>query len=110
MRKSIKSQMTMLFNKKLTLMVFIGLILLILYRFLCHVYEYEGVSTAVLINPTRMLLLSADEADAGTMSFYFLQLLPILVVLPVGFSYYDDKKSREKIYLVSKLGKKLFFR
>lgn len=109
MLKSIKTQILILLNKRLTIAVFVGMILLILYRFIGHVYEFEGVSAATLISPTRLLLLSADEHEVGTISFYFLQILPIIFVLPVGFSYYDDVKSRENIYFVSKLGKINYF-
>lgn len=106
---SIRSQFRVVIEKRWAVGVILLMFTLVLINFFSNVFKYQGTDVQAMINPMRLLFLSSESMDPGTLSFYFLQLFPLLVILPVGFSYADDKNSREEIYLVSRVGKKKYF-
>lgn len=106
---SVRAQFRIIIEKRWAVGVMILMFVLVLINFFSNVFKYQGTDIQAMINPMRLLFLSSESMEPGTLSFYFLQLFPLLVILPVGFSYADDKNSREEIYLVSRIGKKKYF-
>lgn len=109
MLNSIHTQIKIILEKKIAIVVFFTLMLMVLANYFENIKLYHGQDTNVLIHPMRMLMLSADEYDTSSLKFVFLQFYPILVILPAGFSYVTDVFNRTDIYLISRYGKKKYF-
>lgn len=108
MIKSIRSQIQIIVEKKFAVIIFVVILLLVIYNFLSNVFKYKGTLTPLMINPMRLLFISGDSLDPGTISFYFMQLFPLLVTIPAGYIYADEHNSKEEIYISSKLNYKKY--
>jgi hypothetical protein len=90
--------------------VFVALCILFLFVFLnffSNVYKYNGKDIIDMYFPMKLLLLSDIS---GALSFYFFQYFPLLVILPAGFSYLNDRDSREIYYIQSRVGIKAYYK
>lgn len=79
----------------------------VLVNFVTNVLTYQGSDMLFMLQPMQMLLLS-DES--GIPSFVFIQLYPLLVALPAGFTLVNDFHSQETILQISRSGQKSYFR
>lgn len=109
MKSSVKSQIRILMEKKITIFMFLAMIAIVLINYFQNVNAYANTAINFMMNPMRLLLLSADAYEAGSLKFIFLQFYPFLVILPAGFSYALDKNSKMEIYLKGRLGGKNYF-
>lgn len=100
------SQVKLLMRKRAAWISFTVILLFVLINYMIHVFEFQGYDVLDMYHPVRLLLLAEDSGSTG---FYFMQLYPILVVLPAGFAFADDKASAEMVFLIAKVGKVRYY-
>ena len=106
MRKGkLYSKASYMYHKK-TIFSCLLLWFFVIANFFTNVWKYKGYDVTGLINPVRMLLLSSES---GGWHFYFMQLYPILVVLPAGFSLWNDFVCGNHILQITRCGKKSYY-
>lgn len=76
------------------------LIILVLVNFTDNIMHYWGMDYMQLHDGVKLLLLS-NYSETG---YYFLQIFPVLVILPAGFALTEDKKSGFFVLLQSRVG------
>ncbi len=79
---------------------------LVLANLLTNMYVCYGEDALELYHPVKLSLLGSDS---GAWGFYLMQLYPILVVLPAGFSLWKDRNSGMALYQITRIGKKTFY-
>lgn len=105
MIKSTVAQIRILLAEKTAVFTFLFLFGLVLANYFINVFTYAGMDVSEMYRPTEFLLL----ANQGKLGFYFLEYYPLLVIVPAAFSYYNDRTSREKIYLEARMGKSAYY-
>lgn len=103
--RSALAQTRGLLRRKSFLIVFYLLLGAVLANFIRNVWTYRGSDVVQMYHPMKLLLLSVN---GGYLGFYFMQLFPILVVLPGGFSFAWDKESNEAVFLSARVGRKAY--
>ena len=109
MFKSVKMQIKTILDKKLAIIIFSVLTVMVVINFFGNLVKYDGQPVDTLIDPMRMLMLSAADYDTASVKFIFLQFYPVLVILPAAFSYASDKTNRTDIYLITRFDKKNYY-
>lgn len=100
----------LLLKTKEAMVTFFILLLIVLSNFLSNINMLQGRDITELYHPMKMLSLSYNKSlyDADT-ALLLIQLYPFLVILPGGFSYIKENQTREEVYLVSRIGKGMYF-
>lgn len=84
---------------------------LIIGNYLGNVFAFRGMDITQMYYPLKLMTLSYNRvnynADVTTL---LIMLYPILVTLPVGFSYVKEQQTGEEVYLITRLGKKNYMR
>ena len=104
--RSICTQIAAMLHRRSALISFYIVLGFALTNFLTNVMTYQGYDIINMVHPMQLLLLS-DES--GILSFYFIQLYPLLVVLPAGFSFALDRESNEVVFQSTRVGLKNYF-
>lgn len=103
-------QTKFLLKTKEATLTFVVLLILVLSNFIGNVVEFQGMDVTAMYHPMKLLTLSYNKSlyDANTI-ILFVQLYPILVVFPAGFSYIKERQTREELYLTSRMGKSFYY-
>jgi hypothetical protein len=103
--KATISQTTNMLKKKESVCVFYALFLMVIINFVGNVLSFQGKDIAQMYQPMKLLLLSYNRTNwNATNTLLFIQLYPLLVVCPAGFSLAREYQLGTRIYLVSRLG------
>jgi hypothetical protein len=102
---SIKMQMSVLLSKKNVVFLFFALLLLMLTNYFSNVFNYSGTDILDMMHPMMLLTLSTYSSN----SFYLMQLYPLLIIIPAGLSYFNDKNSQEMLLIQTRVGGKNYF-
>ena len=103
--QSIKMQIKVLSESKLTLLTFFVLFAWVLLNFLTNVFTYHGRDVLAMYHPMKILSLTWS----GSYNFYFRQYFPLLVILPAGFAYVSDRSSKSIAFILSRVGAKNYY-
>lgn len=106
MRKSIQAQLRAIMHRKEYILGFILVSLFTAGNFISNVFKYQGQEPITTYMPIKLTLLANAISPYN---YYFVVLYPLLLAFPVCFTYLNDRKSREIIYLQSKMGVKRYF-
>ncbi len=94
-------------KKRSSLCVFGLLICLVLVNFIRNVLAYQGRDVADMYQPMKLLLLSYNQINVNADLFLLLiQIYPLLVVIPAGFSMAKEYQSGQEIYMVARMGRR----
>lgn len=104
--KQIWGYMKLLFCQKGVVLTFFIILSFVVVNFLNNVWVYRGYDMVDMYHPMKILLLGDDS---GATKYYFLQIIPLLVVLPGGFSMIKDKQTGMQIFYISKSGRIKYF-
>lgn len=100
------SQTAFILRKKGSVCVFYVLLYLVLANFIENILAFQGRDVMRMVHPMRMLLLSYDRTNYNaTNTLTLIQLYPLLVVCPAGFSLAREHQLETRVFLVSRLGK-----
>ena len=103
--KATLTQTNFMLKQKETLVVFYVLLIQVLGNFISNVLTFQGIDIIQMYQPMKFLLLSYNRinynADA---TLLFIQLYPILVVLPAGFALCKEQQSGQEVLMIARLG------
>lgn len=71
MFKSVKMQIKTILDKKIAIIVFVLLTVMVIINFFGNLVKYDGQPVDTLIDPMRMLMLSAADYDTASVKFIF---------------------------------------
>lgn len=104
MIKIIKHQTLFMLRQNITLMVFYILLAIVFLNFGSNVLTFQGRDIIDMYHPAKMLVLSYDQVyDNMDIMLLLIQLYPILIVCPAGFTLLSEKKKRLIVYLLLEL-------
>lgn len=102
-RKTILAQIKLLLRQKEAIITFYILLLLCLINYVGNVLEFQGYDLIEMYHPMKLLLLSYNRiyysADA---TLFFVQLYPLLVVCPAGFSLVKEQQTKQESLIVAR--------
>lgn len=103
--KATISQTNFLLKKREAICVFYILLIMVFINFVGNVLYFQGMDIVEMIQPMKLLLLSYDRTNLNaTNTLLLIQLYPLLVVFPAGFSLARDYQLGTRVFLVSRLG------
>lgn len=103
--KATISQTNFLLKKREAICVFYILFIMVLINFISNVLYFQGRDIVEMSQPMKLLLLSYNRTDLNaTNTLLLIQLYPLLVVFPAGFSLVRDYQLGTQVFLVSRLG------
>lgn len=105
--KATKEQMLFMLKKKSTIYVFYILLIMVLINFIGNVLAFSGMDVMNMYQPMKILLLSYNRTNYnGDATLVLIQLYPLLVVCPAGFSLAKEYQLGQDVYMISRLGHK----
>lgn len=103
--KATMSQTAFMLKKRESLCVFYILFFMVLINFVGNVLYFQGRDVAEMYHPMKLLLLSYNRTDLNaTNTLLLIQLYPLLVVCPAGFSLAREYQRGTRVFLISRLG------
>lgn len=106
--QSIHLQMNIMFRKRTATIAFYIMLVLVFCNYISNVLQYRGYDINEMYQPVKLLLLSDENINAPWRT-YLMQIYPVLVVLPAGFSFMVDRQTNMMLFLWCKVGKKNYF-
>lgn len=105
MFKTTLSQTIFILKRKEAVCTFCLLFLMISVNFISNVLYFQGTDIVEMYHPMKLLLLSYNRTNFNaTNTLLLVQLYPLLVVCPAGFSLLREQQLGIKIFAVSRLG------
>ena len=105
MIKIIKHQTLFMLRQNITLMVFYILLAIVFLNFGSNVLTFQGRDIIDMYHPAKMLVLSYDQVyDNMDIMLLLIQLYPILIVCPAGFTLLSEKKRKTDCVLITRIG------
>lgn len=103
--KAAISQTAFMLKKRGSICVFYILFFMVLTNFIDNVLSFQGRDILEMYQPMKLLLLSYNRVNwNGTNTLLLIQLYPLLVVCPAGFSLAREEQLGTRVFLVSRLG------
>lgn len=103
---TIRLQIEIMLKSKCSILGFYILLFFVLINFSSNVVKYHGMDVMEMYHPMKLILLGENSGPYG---YFFLQIYPLIVVLPAGFSLFSDKSSGEMILQSARVGKMKYF-
>lgn len=86
------------------------LLLLVVVNYCRNIFHFAGQEVIDVVFPMKMLLISYNRIYYNAENtLIFVQLFPILVVLPAGFSLSREQGNRQEILMASRIGRKRYY-
>ena len=105
MIKIIKHQTLFILRQNIALMVFYILLAIVFLNFGSNVLNFQGRDIIDMYHPAKMLVLSYDQVyDNMDIMLLLIQLYPILIVCPAGFTLLSEKKRKTDCVLITRIG------
>lgn len=103
--RAVTSQMNFMLKRKGTLVVFYILLTMVLSNFIRNVLAFQGRDLIEMYQPMKLLLLSYNRVNySADATLLLIQLYPLLVVCPAGFSLAKEYQLGENVYMSARLG------
>lgn len=103
--KAVISQTAFILKKKEAVCVFSVLFIMVIINFIGNVLYFQGRDVLQMYQPMKLLLLSYNRVNYNaTNTLSLIQLYPLLVVCPAGFSLAREYQLNTRVFLVSRLG------
>lgn len=103
--KATLSQTAFLLKKREAVCVFYVLFIMVIINFIGNVLYFQGWDIVEMYQPMKILLLSYNRTNLNaTNTLLLIQLYPLLVVCPAGFSLAKEYQFNIQVYLISRLG------
>ena len=105
MIKIIKHQTLFMLRQNIALMVFYILLAIVFLNFGSNVLTFQGRDIIDMYHPAKMLVLSYDQVyNNMDIMLLLIQLYPILIVCPAGFTLLSEKKRKTDCVLITRIG------
>lgn len=105
MLKATMAQTAYILKKKEAVCVFYILFAMVIFNFIGNVLYFQGRDVVAMYQPMKLLLLSFNRVSFNaTNTLLLIQVYPLLVVCPAGFSLAKEYQLGIRVYLASRLG------
>lgn len=105
MTKIILHQVSFLLRQKGAVAAFYILLAIVLLNFTTNVLTFWGTDIVEMIHPAKLLALSYDYVyESADILLLIVQLYPVLVVCPAGFSLIGEKNRKSDCLLITRIG------
>lgn len=105
MIKIIKHQTSFILRQNITLVVFFILLSIVFLNFGSNVLAFQGRDVIEMYHPAKLLALSYDQVyNNMDIMLLLIQLYPILIVCPAGFTLLSEKKRKTDCLLIARIG------
>ena len=104
--KFFRNQVKMLLQKNTSILVFLILCGFVLMHFAENVLRYRGSDVLEMYHPMNLLILTYADNTLGRI---LITWYPVLLVIPAGFAFIDDRRSGIKVFWISKIGKTPYY-
>lgn len=103
--KATKSQMVFMLKQKGTVFVFYALLIMVIFNFISNVLIFQGHDVVNMIHPMKLLLLSYNRVNFNAdATLFFVQLYPLLVICPAGFSLTKEQQIGQEVLMIARIG------
>lgn len=103
--KTTIAQTAFMLKRKEAVCVFYVLLFMVIINFVGNVLYFQDRDIAEMYQPMKLLLLSYNRTNwNATNTLLLIQLYPLLVVCPAGFSLAREYQIGTRVFLVSRLG------
>lgn len=103
--KATAAQIRFMFKQTSTVIIFGILTAMMLTNYITNVMMFQGSDVVEMYQPMKLLLLSWNRTIiGGDLLLMFVQLYPLLVVCPAGFSLAKERQTGEDILLAARMG------
>lgn len=97
-------------RQKKAIVTFYILLGLVLLNYVINMFEFQGTDLVEMYHPARLLLLSFNRTyDSADGALLFVQLYPVLVVLPSGFMLLSEKNRKEDVLIIERVGASRYY-
>lgn len=105
MLKIIKHQTSFILRQNMSLAVFFVLLSIVFLNFRSNVLAFQGSDIIEMYHPAKLLALSYDQVyNNMDIMLLLIQLYPILIVCPAGFTLLSEKKRKTDCVLIARIG------
>lgn len=110
MIQAIKSQVAFAMKQKAAILTFYLLLTLVLLNFTTNVFAFQGSDVIEMYHPAKMLVLSYNRIYYNAdMTLLLVQLYPVIVVCPAGFTLISEKNRKTDTLLIARMGSKKYY-
>lgn len=103
--KATAAQIRFMLKQKSTVIVFGVLTAMMLINYMTNVITFQGWDVIEMYQPMKLLLLSWNRIIiGGDLLLIFVQLYPLLVVCPAGFSLAKERQTGEDVLFAARMG------
>lgn len=103
------TQIKFMLKQKGAVFSFYILLLMVLSNFINNVLEFQGMEVIRMYHPMKLLLLSYNRVNySADATLLLIQLYPLLVICPAGFSLVKEQQSKEEVYIIARLGQRIY--
>lgn len=100
MKKSISTQLFYMIRKKTVVVVFLMIMLMVVINCIWYMTNIYGTDITQITDPYKNSALSRWSP----IRYYFMQFYPIILIIPTADLYYNDKKTKNINYMISRIG------
>lgn len=105
MIKAIKHQTSFILKQNTALIVFYILLAIVFFNFSSNVLTFQGSDIIEMCHPAKLLALSYNQTyNNADILLLVIQLYPILIVCPAGFTLLSEKKRKTDCVLIARIG------
>lgn len=105
MLKAIKHQTSFMLKQNTALVVFYILLVIVFFNFVSNVLTFQGSDIIKMYHPAKLLVLSYNQTyNKADLTLLIIQLYPILIVCPAGFTLLSEKKRKTDCVLIARIG------
>ena len=110
MIQAIKSQVAFAMKQKAAILTFYLLLTLVLLNFTTNVFAFQGSDVIEMYHPAKMLVLSYNRIYYNAdMTLLLVQLYPVIVVCPAGFTLISEENRKTDTLLIARMGSKKYY-
>ncbi|MCM1327740.1 MAG: hypothetical protein NC094_13710 [Bacteroidales bacterium] len=103
--KAVIAQIKLLMRQKEAIITFCILLAMCLFNYAGNVLAFRGYDLIEMYHPMKLLLLSYNRVNySADNTLFFMQLYPLLVICPSGFSFIKEQQTKQESLLAARTG------
>lgn len=102
-------QTKLLLKRKNSIFTLCILLWMIIGNYLENIIAFQGYDVSGMYEPMKLMILSTNKVNySANYILVFVMIYPLIVSLPSGMSYIDERMTGMEIYILSRIGKKKY--
>lgn len=97
-------------KQKAAILTFYLLLALMLLNFVTNIFAFQGSDVIEMYHPAKILVLSYNRIYYNAdMTLLLVQLYPVIVVCPAGFTLISEKNRKTDTLLIARMGSSKYY-